>query len=113
MDLETRELAAFIGKITLAIRDILDRTQAVRFEIGRGAPSPGDHAHVLRLTEPLDCTSASLVADELSHIFWFDPRHVHRPGHRTGDGPQIVYLAWSGAPYPGRALPTPATARVR
>ncbi|HLF92790.1 MAG TPA: hypothetical protein VJB14_04970 [Planctomycetota bacterium] len=105
VDLETRTLAAFIGKITLGVRDVLEQTHPERFEIGRGAPHPGDHPHVLRLTEPLDCTGAALVAEELNRAFEHDSRHVHRPTPTEGDGPQIVYLAWTGPPYPGTQLP--------
>ena len=105
MNLETRELAAYIGKLMLGVRDVLERTSPERFEIGRGAPDPGSYPHVMRLSEPLDATGASLVAEELNRAFWFDPRHVHRPSPLAGDGPQIVYLAWTGKPYPGTGLP--------
>jgi hypothetical protein len=105
MDLDTRELAAFIGRLRLGVQDILARTHPERFEIGRGAPQPGQHPHVLRLTDPLDATSAALVAEELNKAFWFEGHHVHRATPCAGDGPQIVYLAWTGAPYPGTELP--------
>ncbi len=105
MNLETRELAAYIGKLTLGIRDLLEKTTPERFEIGRGAPEPGLYPHFMRLTEPLDCTGAALVAEELNRAFWFDARHVHRPTPLAGDGPQIVYLAWTGKEYPGTELP--------
>jgi hypothetical protein len=105
MNLETRELAAYIGKLTLGVRDLLEKTSPERFEIGRGTPEPGTYPHFMRLSEPLDCTGASLVAEELNRAFWFDPRHVHRPVPLSGDGAQIVYLAWKGKPYPGTELP--------
>ena len=105
MDLDTRELAAFIGKITLGVRDVLHVTQPEKFEIGRGSPVPGEYPHVLRLAEPLDCTTAALVAEELNRAFWFEGHHVHRGSARAGDGLQIVYMAWSGKPYPGSTLP--------
>ena len=38
MDLETRHLAAFVGKVTLRVRDILSKAQVQRFEIRRGEP---------------------------------------------------------------------------
>ena len=33
MDLDTRHLAAFLGKVTLRVRDILAKAQVQRFEI--------------------------------------------------------------------------------
>jgi len=101
MDLETRALAAYIGKVITDVRGVLERVQATRFEIGLGVPEPGAYPHVLGLTEPLDRTSASLISDELNQAFWFDPRHAHRPAPRSNDEAQ-VYLAWEGRPYPGR-----------
>jgi len=105
MDLDTRGLAAYIGKIALGVRDLLRVTEPEKFEIGRGSPDPSEYPHVLRLAEPLDTTTAALVAEELNRAFWFDAHHVHRGTARAGDGPQIVYIAWSGRPYPGSSLP--------
>jgi hypothetical protein len=106
MDLETRHLAAFVGKVTLRVRDILSRAQVQRFEIRRGEPKIEVYPHWMALTEPLDYTSAALVEEELNKAFWFDPRHYHGEGKRTGDTEirdrhQAVYLAWSGTEYPG------------
>jgi len=107
MDLETRHLAAFVGKTTLRVRDILNRAQVLRFEIRRGEPRIEAYPHWMALTEPLDHTSAALVEEELNRAFWFDPRHQHGAAKRTGDTevrdgqPRAVYLAWSGAEYPG------------
>jgi hypothetical protein len=108
MDLETRHLAAFVGKVTLRIRDILGRASVHRFEIRRGEPQIEAYPHWMALTEPLDHTSASLVAEELNRAFWFDPRHYHGEVCRTGDTEkrdrhQAVYLAWHGTEYPGGA----------
>lgn len=108
MDLETRHLAAFVGKVSLAVRDILNRAQVQRFEIRRGEPRIEAYPHWMALTEPLDYTSSSLVEEELNRAFWFDPRHKHGEARRTGDTEvrdrnQAVYLAWSGAEYPGGA----------
>lgn len=102
MDLETRALAAYIGKVITDVRGVIDRVKASRFEIGRGVPAPGAYPHVLGLTEPLDRTAAALVADELNQAFWFDPRHVHRPVPRGSGDDAVVYLAWDGKAYPGR-----------
>ena len=102
MDLETRALAAYIGKSITDVRGVLDRVQATRFEIGLGIPEPGAYPHVLGLTDSLDRTAAALVAEELNKAFWFDPRHVHRPAPRSSDEDRAVYLAWDGRPYPGR-----------
>ena len=103
MDLETRALAAYIGKAIADVRGVLDRVQPTRFEIGLGIPAPGAYPHVLGLTDSLDRTSAALVAEELNKAYWFDPRHVHRPAPRTSEDAQAaVYLAWDGRPYPGR-----------
>jgi hypothetical protein len=102
MDLETRALAAYIGKVITDVRSVLDRTQADRFEIGLGVPEPSAYPHVMGLTEPLDCTGAALVAEELNKAFWFDPRHVHRAAPRASGETQAVYLAWTGRGYPGR-----------
>ena len=106
MDLETRHLAAFVGKTTLRVRDILNRAQVLRFEIRRGEPNIEAYPHWMALTEPLDHTSAALVEEELNTAFWFDPRHEHGAAKRTGDTEirdrnQAVYLAWSGSEYPG------------
>ena len=103
MDLETREFAAFVGKTTLRVRDLLKRYPVERFEIRRGGPGSGAWPHWMALTEPLDCTSAALVEEELSRAFWFDPRHQHGGVGRDESaaelhGPeQAVYLAWRGA----------------
>lgn len=105
MNLDTRELAAFIGKLTLGVRDVLQVTQPDKFEIGRGSPVASEYPHILRLAEPMDTTTAALVAQELNRTFWFNGHHVHRPSALAGDGPQIVYMAWSGKPYPGTTLP--------
>jgi hypothetical protein len=102
MDLETRALAATIGKIICDVRGVLDRVQPTRFEIGVGVPKPGAYPHVLGLTEPLDRTSAALVAEELNQAFWFDPRHIHSPAPRSDEETRAVYMAWDGRPYPGR-----------
>ena len=106
MDLETRHLAAFVGKVTLRVRDILNRAQVQRFEIRRGEPKIEAYPHWMALTEPLDITGAALVAEELNKAFWFDPRHQHGAAKRNGDTEvrdrnQAVYLAWSGTEYPG------------
>ena len=106
MDLETRHLAAFVGKVTLRVRDILNKAQVQRFEIRRGEPKIETYPHWMALTEPLDYTSAALVTEELNKAFWFDPRHYHGEAKRTGDTEirdrnQVVYLAWSGTEYPG------------
>ena len=108
MDLETRQLAAFVGKTTLRVRDILNRAQVQRFEIRRGEPAIELYPHWMALTEPLDYTSAALVVEELNQAFWFDPRHYHGEVKRTGDTEirnreQVAYLAWSGTEYPGGA----------
>lgn len=108
MDLETRHLAAFVGKVTLRIRDILGRAQVQRFEIRRGEPQIETYPHWMALSEPLDYTSAALVAEELNRAFWFDPRHHHGEVCRSGDTEkrdrnQAVYLAWHGTEYPGSA----------
>jgi hypothetical protein len=110
MDLETRQLAAFVGKVTLRVREILQRARVERFEILRGEPCAEAYPHWMALTEPVDCTSAALVEEELNRAFWFDSRHHHgqmaRPivgDHETR--PQGVYLAWSGAEYPGSSQP--------
>ncbi len=105
MNLETRELAATIVKLRMGVRDVLERTTPEKFEIGRGTPDPRAHPHVLALTEPLDCTGAAILAEELNRGFWSDPRHVHRATPLAADGPQIVYLAWTGRPYPGMEAP--------
>ena len=111
MDLDTRALASFIGKTITDVRGILDRTHADRFEVGRGAPVAGEWPHVLFLTEPLDDTSASLVVEEVDKAFGYDPRHRRGgPEQKVGDGPQVVYVAWSGQEYPGRR-PLPAAVR--
>lgn len=102
MDLETRALAAYIGKIIGDIRGILDRTKAARFDIGLGLPAPGAYPHVLALTEAMDRTGSAIVSEELNKAFWFDARHVHQQAPRAGDSGQIVYLAWEGQPFPGR-----------
>jgi hypothetical protein len=102
MDLDTRALASFIGKTITDVRGILDRTHADRFEVGRGAPVAGEWPHVLFLTEPLDDTSASLVVEEIDKAFGHDPRRRHNAEQKVGDGPQVVYMAWSGQEYPGR-----------
>ena len=60
MDLDTRELAAFIGKLTLGVRDVLQVTQPDKFEIGRGSPVSGEYPHVLRLADPMDTRSPSV-----------------------------------------------------
>lgn len=106
MDLETRSLAAFVGKTTLRVRDILTRAQVQRFEIRRGEPAIEAWPHWMALTEPLDYTSAALVVEELNQAFWFDPRHSHGEAKQKGDTEvrdrmQVVYLAWSGSEYPG------------
>ena len=106
MDLETRHLAAFVGKVTLRVRDILSRAQVQRFEIRRGEPKIETYPHWMALTEPLDFTSSALVEEELNKAFWFDPRHHHGEARRTGDTEvrdrnQAVYLAWAGTEYPG------------
>jgi len=106
MDLDTRHLAAFVGKVTLRVRDILTRAQVQRFEIRRGQPDIGAYPHWMALTEPIDFTGAALVEEELNRAFWFDPRHEHGAVKRTGDTEvrdrnQAVYLAWSGTEYPG------------
>jgi hypothetical protein len=108
MDLETRHLAAFVGKVTLRVRDILKRAQVQRFEIRRGEPKIEAYPHWMALTEPLDITGAALVVEELNKAFWFDPRHNHEEARRTGDTEvrdrnQAVYLAWAGTEYPGGA----------
>lgn len=110
MELDTRALASFIGKAISDVRSILDRTQADRFEVGRGSPVPGEWPHSLFLTEPLDATTASLVVEEVEKAFGFDPRHARHAGQKIGDGPQVVYVAWSGREYPGRR-PLAAAAR--
>jgi hypothetical protein len=106
MDLETRHLAAFVGKVTLRVRDILNRAQVQCFEIRRGQPSIEAYPHWMALTEPLDFTGAALVEEELNRAFWFDPRHQHGVAKRNGDTEvrdrnQAVYLAWAGNEYPG------------
>jgi hypothetical protein len=106
MDLETRHLAAFVGKTTLRVRDILKRATVTRFEIRRGEPAVETYPHWRALTEPIDYTSAALVVEELNQAFWFDPRHYHGEVKRTADTElrdrqQVVYLAWSGSAYPG------------
>lgn len=107
MDLETRHLAAFVSKISIRVRDILGKAQVQRFEIRRGEPKLEAYPHWVALTEPLDFTSSSLVAEELNKVFWFDPRHQHEEARRTGDTEirdgkdRAVYLAWSGKEYPG------------
>jgi hypothetical protein len=106
MDLETRHLAAFVGKVTQRVRDILNRAQVQRFEIRRGEPKIETYPHWMALTEPLDYTSSALVEEELNTAFWFDPRHHHGEARRTGDTEvrdrnQAVYLAWAGKEYPG------------
>jgi len=106
MDLETRHLAAFVGKVTLRVRDILGKAQVQRFEIRRGEPRIENYPHWMALTEPLDFTGASLVEEELNQAFWFDPRHHHGAAVRSSDTEartreQVVYLAWSGSEYPG------------
>jgi hypothetical protein len=107
MDLETRHLAAFVGKITLRVRDILTKAQVQRFEIRRGEPKIEAYPHWMALTEPLDHTSSELVAEELNKAFWFDARHQHPEPRRTGDTEirdgrdRAVYLAWSGTEFPG------------
>ena len=106
MDLETRQLAAFVGKVTLRVRDILTRAQVQRFEILRGEPRIESYPHWMALTEPLDFTGASLVEEELTKAFWFDSRHHHGAEVRSSDTEartreQVVYLAWSGTEYPG------------
>ena len=106
MDLETRHLAAFVGKVTLRVRDILTKAQVQRFEIRRGQPNIEAYPHWMALTEPLDFTGAALVEEEVNRAFWFDPRHQHGAAKRTGDTEvrdrhQAVYLAWSGTEYPG------------
>jgi len=105
MDLETRHLAAFVGKVTVHVRDILSHTQVERFEIRRGGPEGGVWPHWMALTEPLDCTSGALVEEELTRAFWFDPRHHHGDAAREGaiSGDQPVYIAWRGSGYPGSA----------
>jgi hypothetical protein len=108
MDLETRHLAAFVGKTTLRVRDILGKTQVQRFEIRRGEPAIDLYPHWMALTEPVDYTTAALVVEELNQAFWFDSRHFHGEVKRTGDTEirnreQVVYLAWSGTEYPGGA----------
>jgi hypothetical protein len=108
MDLETRNLAAFLGKVTLRVRDILNRAQVQCFEIRRGEPKIETYPHWMALTEPLDFTSAALVEEELNQAFWFDSRHHHGEVVRSGDTEkreriQAVYLAWSGKEYPGGA----------
>ena len=102
MDLETRALAAYISRVISDVHSVLDRTRPSRFEIGLGVPEPGAYPHVMGLTGSLDCTGASLVAEELNKAFWFDSRHVHRPAPRASDAAQAVYMAWQGEPYPGR-----------
>ena len=102
MDLETRALAAYIGKVITDVRCVLDRTQASRFEIGLGVPEPGAYPHVMGLTESLDNTGAALVAEEVNKAFWFDARHVHRAAPRVAPEGKAVYLAWDGRSYPGR-----------
>ena len=108
MDLETRHLAAFVGKTTLRVRDILSKAQVQRFEIRRGEPAIDLYPHWMALTEPVDYTSAALVVEELNQAFWFDARHFHCEVKRTGDTEirnreQVVYLAWAGSEYPGGA----------
>src|SRR5436190_21864008 len=112
MDLETRHLAAFVGKVTQRVRDILAKATVQRFEVRRGEPALEAYPHWMALTEPIDVTSAALVAEELNQAFWFDPRHHHVEVVRTGDTEkrdrnQVVYLAWSGTEYPGAAHPRP------
>ena len=106
MDLETRHLAAFVGKTTLRVRDILKKATVQRFEIRRGEPEIERYPHWMALTEPIDITGAALVEEEVNRAFWFDPRHQHGEVKRTGDTEvrdrnQAVYLAWSGTEYPG------------
>ena len=106
MDLETRHLAAFVGKVTLRVRDILNRAQVQRFEIRRGEPRIEAYPHWMALTEPLDFTGAALVEEELNKAYWFDSRHYHGDALRSCDTEartreQVVYLAWSGTEYPG------------
>jgi hypothetical protein len=99
MDLDTRHLAAFVGKVTVRVRDILNRAQVQCFEIRRGEPKIEAYPH---------WTSSALVEEELNKAFWFDARHHHGEAVRTGDTEkrdrnQAVYLAWSGTEYPGGA----------
>lgn len=107
MDLDTRHLAAYVGKLTIRVRDILNKAQVQRFEIRRGEPKIEAYPHWMALTEPLDFTSASLVEEEVNKAFWFDPRHKHGEARRTGDTEvrdgqhRAVYLAWTGSEYPG------------
>ncbi len=113
MDLETRQLAAFVGKTTLRVRDILSRAHVQRFEILRGVPRVEVYPHWMALTEPVDWTAASLIEEELTKAFWFDPRHQHGDVRRSTDTDvrdreQVVYLAWKGSEYPGSAPPARA-----
>jgi hypothetical protein len=106
MDLETRHFAAFVGKVTLRVRDILAKAQVQRFEIRRGQPNIETYPHWMALTEPMEITGAALVEEEVNRAFWFDSRHQHGEAKRTGDTEvrdrhQAVYLAWSGTEYPG------------
>ena len=110
MDLETRQVAAFVGKLTLRIREILDKTKVEQFEICRGEPRVDSYPHWMSLAEPMDCTSAALVAQELNQAFWFEAHHHHGDVRRTGDTElrtpmQGLYLAWKGLPYPGSGGP--------
>ena len=110
MDLDTRHLAAFLGKVTLRVRDILAKATVQRFEIRHGEPKLETYPHWMALTEPLDYTGASLVEEELNKAFWFDPRHHHGDVVKTGDTEKrernpVVYLAWSGSEFPGAAHP--------
>jgi hypothetical protein len=106
MDLDTRPLAAFIGKITLRVREILTRARVERFEIHRGPPEIQLYPHWMALTEPLDHTSAALVESEVTKVLWFDSRH-HHGGLPTASASEklpceeVVYLAWNGSEYPG------------
>jgi hypothetical protein len=106
MDLDTRPLAAFIGKIILRVRDILARARVERFEIHRGSPEIDRYPHWMALTEPLDHTSAALVESEVTKVLWFDSRHHHGgiPAFSASEkqpSEEVVYLAWTGSEYPG------------
>lgn len=104
MDLETRQFAAFVGKVTLNVKDVLARARVQRFSVHRGPPCLGTYPHWMALSEPLDRTSTALLEEELNRAFRFEPRHDHGywvADPKPGPADQAVYLAWSGSEYPG------------